>query len=248
MDIRLDGKVAVVTGAGSGIGIAIARALVSAGAKVVITGREQETIDKAAGSIGPQCVAVVADVSRLTDMEALYRSVLTQFGRLDIVVANAGVGDNAPLGEITEDQFDKVIGTNLKGVLLTVQGALPMLRSGAAVIIIGSTASVAPPPQMSLYGATKAGVRAFVNTWIKDAKGSGIRFNVLSPGGVDTPSLRKALDAEHDESRITELANRSPLGRIGTPEEIANVATFLASDAASFIHGVELFVDGGLKV
>jgi NAD(P)-dependent dehydrogenase (short-subunit alcohol dehydrogenase family) len=145
MQIALQGKVAVVTGASSGIGLAIAKTLADAGATVMITGRNQDTLDKAAASIGPACFPVVADVSKLDDMEALYRTVVKDHGRLDIVVANAGVGDNAPLGKITEDQFDKIIGTNLKGVLFTVQSALPWLKSGASVVVIGSTASVDPP-------------------------------------------------------------------------------------------------------
>jgi NAD(P)-dependent dehydrogenase (short-subunit alcohol dehydrogenase family) len=209
---------------------------------------KQDTIEKAVGSIGPACFPVVADVSKLDDMEALYRTVARDHGRLDIVVANAGVGDNAPLGKITEDQFDKIIGINLKGVLFTVQSALPWLKSGASVVVIGSTASVDPPPQMSVYGAAKAGVRAFISAWIKDTKGSGVRFNVLSPGAIDTPSLRKALDADEDDSKIKALDAQSPLGRIGQPDEIGRVVAFLASDAASFVHGVELFADGGLKV
>ena len=149
---------------------------------------------------------------------------------------------------ISEQQFDKIIGTNLKGVLFTVQAALPLLRPGASIIIIGSTASIDPPTQMSVYGASKAGVRAFVSAWIKDMKGSGIRINVLSPGGVDTPSLRKALDATKDEGKIEALSKRSPLNRIGKPEEIGRAVAFLASEAASYVHGVEFFVDGGMRV
>ena len=248
MQINLNGKVAVVTGGSTGIGTAVAKVLAASGAKVIVTGREKDTIAKAAAFIGANCVAVVADVSKLSDMQSLYKMIGDRFGRLDVVVANAGVGANAALGHITEEGFDKVIDTNLKGVLFTVQTAWPMLKTGASVILIGSTASVDAPPMMSVYGAAKAGLRAFATTWVKDTKGSGVRINVLSPGGIDTPSLRKALGDDKDEAKIKALKERSPLGRIGIPEEIGNVVAFLASDAASFIHGAEIFVDGGMKV
>ncbi|MHC1547876.1 SDR family NAD(P)-dependent oxidoreductase [Phyllobacterium sp. K27] len=248
MDISLKDKVAVVTGGSRGIGEEIARTLVACGARVVITGRKKDTIEAAAAQIGPECVGIVADVSKLCDVEALYRSVEERFGRLDIVVANAAVGANAPLGEITEEKFETVIGTNLRGVLWTVQGALRLLGPGASVVIVGSTASYETPPSMSLYGAAKAGLRAATKAWIKDVRGRAIRINVLSPGAVDTESLRIALDADSDDSKIKALEGQSPLGRIGKPEEIANVVAFLASDLASYIHGEEIFVDGGLKV
>jgi NAD(P)-dependent dehydrogenase (short-subunit alcohol dehydrogenase family) len=248
MEIRLDGKACVVTGASSGIGAAIAKELVDCGARVVATGVDQAGIARLARDLGPSCMPVVADVTKRGDMEALYKTIGNTFGRLDVVVANAGVGANAPLGEITDEKFSHVIDTNLRGVLYTVQPALGLLKAGASVILIGSTASVDAPPTMSVYGAAKAGLRAFTTTWIKDTKGSGVRINMLSPGAIDTPSLRKALDAEHDEGKIRALGERSPLGRIGRPEEIANVVAFLASEAASFIHGTEIFVDGGLKV
>ncbi len=248
MLIDLKDKVALVTGAGTGIGAAVAKALADAGASVAVAGLASSGVEQVAAAIGGDSSAHVADVSRLTDMEALCRDIQARHGRLDIVVANAGVGDNAPLGGITEAQFDRIIGTNLKGVLFTVQAALPLLQSGASVIVIGSTASIDPPPSMSVYGASKAGVRALVAAWIKDIQGRGIRINVLSPGGIDTPSLRKALEDGGDDSKIKALESRSPLGRIGRPEEIGNVVTFLASEASSYVHGVELFVDGGMRV
>ncbi len=248
MKIDLQDKIAVVTGASFGIGAAIAKTLVHCGARVVVTDLEKDAIETSAAAIGEGCTPVVADVSKREDMEGLYKMVGEKFGRLDVIVANAGVGANAGLGEITDDKFAKVIDVNLKGALYTVQAALPMLKPGAAVILIGSTASVDAPPGMSVYGASKAGLRAFTTTWVKDSKGSGVRINVLSPGGIDTPSLRKALESEKDESKIKALEERSPLGRIGKPEEIANVVAFLASDLASFVHGAEIFVDGGMKV
>lgn len=248
MTNSLAGKIAVVTGGGSGIGLAIAQAFVSEGAQVVITGRRQDVLESAAENIGEGCTVFKTDVSSAGDLKRLFAEVRTKHQRLDIVVANAGVGDNAPLGDITEAQFDKVIGTNLKGVLLTVQAGLQLMKEGASVIIIGSTASARTPPHMSLYGATKAGVSSFVRTWMLDTKGKGIRFNVLSPGMINTESLRGALDTSGDDSKIKALAAQIPLERIGEPEEIAQAAVFFASDASSYINGVELYIDGGYKV
>lgn len=248
MQISLEHKVALVTGASSGIGAAIARQLRDCGAQVVITGRNQDTLDQAASNIGSGCLALAGDVSRREDMEAVVETIEATFGRLDIVVANAAVGANAPLGHITEENFETVIGANLRGVLNTVQTALPLLQAGASILLIGSTASYDAPPTMSVYGAAKAGLRAFTSTWIKDLAGRGVRINTLSPGAIDTPSLRKAMEAETDESRIRALAERSPLKRIGSPEEVARVVAFLASEHASYVNGVELYVDGGLKV
>jgi NAD(P)-dependent dehydrogenase (short-subunit alcohol dehydrogenase family) len=248
MHISLDSKVAIVTGASSGIGTAIARQLVECGARVVISGRKQDTIEQAAERIGPNCLGLAADVSNRADMERLVAIVRERFGRLDVVVANAAVGANARLGEITEEKLSKVIGTNLLGVVHTVQAALPLMKPGGSVILIGSTASHEAPVSMSVYGAAKAGLGAFTKTWIKDLQGRGIRINTISPGAIDTPSLREALGAVRDESRIQALAAKSPLGRIGSIDEVANVVTFFASDFASYINGTELYVDGGLKV
>lgn len=248
MTNSLAGKIAVVTGGGSGIGLAIAQAFVSEGARVVITGRRQDVLDSAAKKIGEGCTVFKADVSKADDLKRLFAAVRTEHQRLDIVVANAAVGDNAPLGDITEAQFDKVVGTNLKGVLLTVQAGLPLMKNGASVIIVGSTASARTPPHMSLYGATKAGVSSFVRTWMLDTKGKGIRFNVLSPGMINTESLRGALETGGDDSKIKALAAQIPLERLGEPEEVAQVAVFFASDASSYITGAELYIDGGYKV
>lgn len=247
MDLSLTGKVAIVTGASSGIGLAAARTLANLGAKVVITGRGKGALDEAASLIGLTCTPFVADVAKLADMEALYAMIAERYGQLDIIVANAGAWGDAPLGKITEEQIDHLIGTNLKGMVFTVQPALAMLKTGASVIVVGSNASAHPPAHMSIYSAAKAGMRALMESWVKDTKGSGVRFNVLSPGAVDTPLLRTALDVEEDEANIRLLEGLSPLGRIGKPEEIGNVIAFLASNASSYIHGVELFVDGGMK-
>lgn len=248
MNITLSGKVALVTGGSSGIGFAIARRLHDSGAQVVITGRIEKTIAKAAEQVGSRCVGIAADVSRAEDMDGVVATIDQRFQRLDIVVANAAVGANAPLGQIDEGSFDTVIGTNLKGVLNTVQASLRLLGEDASVILIGSTASFDAPTTMSIYGAAKAGLRAFTTTWIKDLKGRGIRINTISPGAIDTPSLRKAMETGNDETRIEALAAQSPLGRIGSPDEVANVVAFFASEAASYVNGVEIYVDGGLKV
>ncbi|MFK4003366.1 SDR family NAD(P)-dependent oxidoreductase [Qipengyuania sp. NPDC077563] len=247
MQIDLTAKVALVTGASSGIGFAIAKRLIESGATVVITGRKQNTIEEAATALGEDCIPLVADVTQASEMDGVVQRIQQTLGELDIVVANAGVGANAPLGEIDDQKFEKVISTNLKGVLNTVQSALPMLLPGASIVLIGSTGSFEAPSTMSVYGATKAGLRAFAKTWIKDIKGRGIRINVVSPGAIDTPSLRDALGGDGN-SAIDALNERSPIGRIGKPEEVANVVAFFASEAASYINGEELYVDGGLKV
>jgi NAD(P)-dependent dehydrogenase (short-subunit alcohol dehydrogenase family) len=250
MSTSLEGKIAVVTGGASGIGFAIAEQFVRYGARVVIADLQQAQIDRAVAAIGSKCSGVRADVSKLVDVEALYQHVMTTHGRLDAVVANAGIGDHGRLGKITEAQFDRTFGVNVKGVLFTVQSALPLLESGGTVVIIGSTASEYPPPGMSIYGASKAAVRNLVRSWIYDVRGSGIRMNVLSPGTVDTESLRRAmtdaLGAERAAGAVNAISERSPSRRIGSPREIGEVAAFLSSDASSYINGVELFVDGGL--
>ncbi|MDX6536231.1 MAG: hypothetical protein QOD37_572 [Gaiellales bacterium] len=249
MNSSLAGKVAVVTGATQGIGFAIAEEFVRNGASVVITDREQHRLDEAVAAIGPGCSGAVADVSNWAEMEALFVEVNARHGRLDAVVANAAIGDHGPLGTITEEQFDRTFDTDVKGVLLSVQPALPLMTSGGSITIIGSTASVQPPAGMSLYAGAKAALRMFVRAWIQDTKGSGVRINVLSPGAVDTPSLRSAFALAAGSGQVDELVSaigqRSPIGRIGDPREIAKVAVFLASDDASYINGVELFADGG---
>jgi NAD(P)-dependent dehydrogenase (short-subunit alcohol dehydrogenase family) len=246
----LAGKVAVVTGGTTGIGLAIAKEFVAQGATVVVTGLEQEQLDKAAGEIGPRCFGLRADASSLSQMDMLLKHVKARHGRLDTVVANAVADEHAPLGKITEEQFDKMVGVNLKGVLFTIQSAMPLLQSDGTIILIGSTASVAPPAGMSIYGAIKAGFHGMVRALIQDAKGTGVRINILSPGSVDTPSLRRALGKAGGEEKadaiVKSIEERSPLGRIGGASEIGKVAVFLASDASSYVNGVELFVDGGL--
>ncbi|MFI0714331.1 SDR family NAD(P)-dependent oxidoreductase [Streptomyces inhibens] len=250
MSLSLEGKVAVVTGGASGVGLGIAQEFVEHGARVVITDLQQAQLDEAVAMTGANCSGIVADVTNLTEMEAMYREVMARYGQLDAVVANAGIGDHSPLGSITEEQFDRTFNVNAKGVLFTVQPALPLLPPGGTVVIIGSTASIQPPRGMSMYGGAKAAVRNFVRGWIQDIKGSGVRMNVLSPGAVDTESLRRALGqalgADQVDAAVTSMGEGNPTGRIAQPREMGKAAVFLSSDASSFITGVELFADGGM--
>lgn len=237
-------KVAVVTGGSSGIGLAIAKRLIEEGADVVVTGRRQTTLDGAVHILGSHAMGLAADVSSAASLALLYETVKNRFGRIDILVANAGGGSHAPLGQITEEQVDRQFSTNVKGVVLSIQGALGLMGSGASIVIVGSTASMDPRPTMSIYGGTKAAVRNMVRSWVTELKGTGIRINILSPGPTNTASLREAFGDKAEEG-LAFLTAKSPLGRIGEPEEIASVAAFLVSDAASYVNGVELFADGG---
>ncbi|MEU9370515.1 SDR family oxidoreductase [Streptomyces avermitilis] len=250
MTLALEGKVAVVTGGASGVGLGIAQEFVDQGATVVITDLQQDQIDAAVAVIGPKASGVVADVSKLADMKAMYAEVIARHGRLDAVVANAGIGAHAPLEAITEDEFDRTFDINVKGVLFTVQPAIPLLPSGGTIVVIGSTASIQPPRGMSLYAGAKAAVRNCVRVWIQDVKGSGIRINVLSPGAVDTESLRRALamaqGADKVDAAVKAMGEGNPTGRIAEPREMGKAAAFLSSDASSFVTGVELFADGGM--
>lgn len=250
MKNKLSEKVAVVTGGSSGIGFAIAAEFVRQGAKVIITGRDQKRLDAAVAKIGENCTGMEADVSNIQIMKNLLEKVKQDYGRLDTVVANAAVGEHAPIAAITEQQFDSMVDTNFKGVLFMVQSALPLMTSGGSIILVGSTASVAPPPGMSVYSAIKAGLRMMMRSIIQDIKGSGIRINLLSPGAVDTSSLRDALGKASGPEKVNEMiaamGSKSPIERIGQPEELAKVASFLASNDSSYVNGIELFADGGL--
>jgi NAD(P)-dependent dehydrogenase (short-subunit alcohol dehydrogenase family) len=240
----IETPVALVTGGSSGIGLAIARRLSELDMQVVLVGRRQSALDAAVASLGGATVGLTADVTSPADLERLFTKVKARFGRVDVLVPNAGDGQHAPLGQITEAQFDQQFATNVKGVVFTVQAALPLMKPGTSIVIVGSTASVDPGPTMSIYGATKAAVRNLVRSWVSDLKGSGIRINIVRPGPTNTASLREAF-GEHAEEGLAFLTAKSPIGRIGEPEEIAAVAAFLASDAASYVNGVELFADGG---
>lgn len=251
MSRLVEGKVVVVTGAARGVGFGIAEEFVAQGASVVITDLDQERVDEAVKAIGSSCSGFKADVSKANEMEALYQQVVNRYGRLDAVVANAGIGDHAPLASITEEQFDRTFNINAKGVLFTVQKAIPHMHEGGSIVIIGSTASISPPAGMSLYGGVKAAIRNFVRAWIQDIRESGIRINVLSPGAVDTPSLRSALAAasgpEQVDAAVKSMGQGNPLGRLAGPREMGTAAVFLCSDLSSFVTGVELFVDGGMS-
>ncbi|MGX7705030.1 SDR family NAD(P)-dependent oxidoreductase [Methylobacterium sp. Gmos1] len=247
MTNRLTDKVAVVTGGTSGIGLATARLFAQEGARVFVTGRRRAELDKAVAAIGPAATGVQADASTLADLDRLYAQVREEAGRIDVLFANAGGGSMLPLGEITEAQFDDTFGRNVKGVLFTVQKALPLLAPGASVILTGSTAGTEGTEAFSVYAASKAAVRALARNWILDLKGRGIRVNTLSPGATRTPGLvgLAGPDAAQQQGLLDFLASKIPMGRVGEADEIARAALFLASDDASFVNGIELFVDGG---
>jgi len=243
---RLDGKIAVVTGGNSGIGLASAKRFAAEGAEVVVVGRRQEELDKALEVIGPRAVAIQGDISRLDDLERVFATVEAEKGRIDILLANAGIGDMQPIGSITEESFDRVFGVNVKGTLFTVQKALPMMKAGGSIILTGSTAGSTGSPAFSVYSASKAAIRNFVRGWAVDLKGTGIRVNVLSPGPTSTPGLLNGLARSgQQEAMIAGLVAKTPLGRMGDPDEVAAAALFLASDDSSFMTGSELSVDGG---
>lgn len=244
---KLEGKIALITGGSSGIGLATAQQYVKEGAYVYITGRRQSELDKAVKAIGEKQVkAVRADASNLADLDRLFEQIKKEKGRLDVVFANAGGGEFAPLGSISEEHYDKTFNTNVKGLLFTVQKALPLIPDGGSIILNASIVSQKGMAAFSVYSATKAAVRSFARSWTTDLKERKIRVNAISPGPIDTPILDGL--AETDEGRQgikSHLASLVPLGRMGQPDEIAKAAVFLGSEDASFIAGVELFVDGG---
>jgi len=244
---RLSGKVAVITGGNSGIGLATAKRFVEEGAQVVITGRRQKELDEAAATIGKNVTAVQGDVSRPEDMDRLYATIREKHGHIDILFANAGVGSLAPLGTISEEHFDREFGINVKGVLFTVQKALPLMKDGGSIILNSSIAGQKGIGGFSVYNATKAAVRSFARTWTSDLKQRKIRVNSLSPGPIETPIVGKmGLTKEQIDQFAGSLVSQVPLGRAGQSEEIAAAAVFLASDESSFITGIDLTVDGGL--
>jgi NAD(P)-dependent dehydrogenase (short-subunit alcohol dehydrogenase family) len=242
---RLNGKVALVTGGSSGIGLATAKRFVAEGATVYITGRRQEALDAAITSIGGNVIAVQADSGVVSDLDKLYATISARSGKLDVVFANAGIAEFLPLQAITEEHYDSILNTNLKGVIFTVKQAVPLLSEGASIILTSSVAGYKGLQAFSVYGATKAAVRQLARTWILDLKERKIRVNVISPGMVDSPGT----DALIPESAIAavkeQYASGVPLGRIATPEDVASAALFLASDDAAFINGIDLPVDGG---
>ncbi|WP_419804960.1 SDR family oxidoreductase [Terriglobus sp.] len=243
---KLEGKVALVTGGSSGIGLATAKRFLQEGAFVYITGRRETELQTVAASLGENAKAVRADASKLADLDALYAQIQQEKGRVDVLFVNAGGGSFAPLDAITEQQFDDTFNTNVKGVVFTVQKALPLLPDGASIVLNGSVVSVKGDPAFSVYSATKAAVRSFARGWTSDLKDRRIRVNVVSPGPIDTPGLSGlAQNEEQRKALYDSLAARVPLGRVGDADEIAKAVVFLASDDASYVAGVELFVDGG---
>jgi NAD(P)-dependent dehydrogenase (short-subunit alcohol dehydrogenase family) len=237
---KLDGKVAVITAATSGMALATAKLFVEEGAYVFITGRRKDKLDEAVKAIGRNVTGVQGDAANLTDLDRLYATVKKEKGKIDILFASAGFGELAKIGEITEESFDKTFDLNVRGTLFTVQKALPLFSNGGSIVLNGSIAAIKGFPAFGVYAASKAAVRSFARTWLVDLKDRNIRVNVLSPGTIDTPILDPlGPDAkEYFKSQI-------PRGEMGRPEEIATVALFLASRDSSFVNGIELFVDGG---
>ena len=238
---KLTNKVALVTGGSAGIGLGIAKRFAEEGARVFITGRRPAELDKAVTSIGGNAVAIQGDVSDLADLDRIFAHIGAQAGRIDVLAANAGFYEFGALGEITEEHFDKTFNTNVRGLLFTVQKALPLLSEGASVILTGSMASIKGFASLSVYNAAKAAVRSFARTWIVDLKGRGIRVNVLSPGHTDTPGVAQFMT---DDVKAAAAAS-VPLGRLAMPDDLGKAAVFLASDDSAYVTGIELFVDGG---
>ena len=248
---KLEGKVALITGGNSGIGLAIAQRFVSEGAYVFITGRRQSELDVAVKQIGSDITGVQSDVSNLADLDRLYSEVKKQKDHIDILFANAGLGEAAPLEAITEAHFNKIFSVNVKGLLFTVQKALPLFQGGGSIILNASTAGSKASTGFSVYGATKAAVRSFARSWAVELKQRKIRVNAISPGPIDTPGLSGFVrDMAQNEQQIEQIKasiiSSVPLGRMGSPDEVAKAVSFLASDDSSFITGIELFVDGGM--
>jgi NAD(P)-dependent dehydrogenase (short-subunit alcohol dehydrogenase family) len=237
---KLEGKIALITGGSSGIGLATAKRFVNEGAYVFVTGRREAELAAAVKEIGKNVTGVQGDVSKLGDLDGLFTQIKREKDRLDIVFANAGSSQLAPLGKITEEHYHSLFDSNVKGVLFTVQTALPLLPDGASIILNASIVASKGFPEWSVYSATKAAVRSFARTWATDLKDRRIRVNAVSPGYTDTPPWRVI-----DEERWNKISNMVPLGRFGTPDEIAKAVVFLASDDSSYITGTELFVDGG---
>jgi NAD(P)-dependent dehydrogenase (short-subunit alcohol dehydrogenase family) len=243
---KLEGKIALITGGNSGIGLATAKQFVNEGAYVFLTGRRDPELAAAVQEIGRHVTGVQGDVSNLSDLDRLFARIKREKGTLDIVFANAGVAKYAPIGEIPEELYDLIFDINVKGLLFTVQKALPLMPDGGSIILNASIVASKGLSANSVYSATKAAVRSFARTWTTDLKDRRIRVNAVSPGSIDTPGLSDLLaSAETGQQRLKMISNSVPLGRLGTPDEIAKAVVFLASDDSSYITGTELFVDGG---
>jgi len=243
---KLEGKIAVITGANSGMGLATAKRFVAEGAKVVITGRRQKELDEAVKEIGNGAIGVQGDVAKMADLDRLYATVKAKYGAIDILFANAGLGTFAPLGHVTEENFDLQFNVNVKGLFFTVQKALPLMKDGGSIILNASIAASKGMQAMSVYSATKAAVRSFARTWTADLKDRKIRVNAISPGPIATPIFGKmGLSEEQQQEFGANIIERVPMGRLGNPDEIASAVLFLASGDSSYVTGIELTVDGG---
>jgi NAD(P)-dependent dehydrogenase (short-subunit alcohol dehydrogenase family) len=244
---KLEGKIALITGGNSGIGLATAKRFVDEGAYVFITGRREPELAAAMKEIGRNVVGVQGDVSKLGDLDRLFAQIKRDKGKLDVVFANAGVATYAPFGKITEEHYDSIINTNVKGLLFTVQKALPLVPDGASIILNASIVASKGLPANSVYSASKAAVRSFARTWTTDLKDRRIRVNAVSPGPIETPGLKNLVASSGaGEERLKMMSTSVPLGRLGAPDEIAKAVVFLASDDSSYMTGTELFVDGGM--
>ena len=244
---KLSNKIALITGGSSGIGLATAKCFIAEGAYVFITGRRQAELDAAVASLGAKAFGIRSDVSKLADLDRVFETIRARKGRLDVLFANAGGGGIAPLGEISEEHFDTTFNTNVRGLLFTVQKALPLMPNGSSIVLNASTASTVGTPAFSVYSATKAAVRSFARNWTLDLKGRGIRVNAVSPGLVPTAGYDLlGLTQEQIQGFVDAQLQTIPLGRVGTPEEIGRAVVFLASADSSFVNGIELFVDGGM--
>ncbi len=243
---KLEGKTGLITGGSSGIGLATAKQFVNEGAYVFITGRRDQELAAAVKEIGRNVTAVQGDVAQLDDLDRLFSQIEREKGRLDIVFANAGIAKYGRLGQITEELYDSIFNINVKGLLFTVQKALPLLPDGASIILNASIVGSKGLPSNSVYSATKAAVRSFARTWTTDLKDRRIRVNAVSPGTIDTPGLNDLFaSGDSGQQRLKMISNIVPMGRLGNSEEIAKAIVFLASDDSSYVTGIELFVDGG---
>ncbi len=244
---KLEGKLALITGGNSGIGLATAKQFVNERAYVFITGRRAPELAAAAKEIGRNVTGVQGDVSNLGDLDRLFAQIKREKGKLDIVFANAGVAKLVAFGDISEEHYDSIFNINVKGLFFTVQKALPLLPNGASIILNASIVGSKGLPENSVYSATKAALRSFARTWTTDLKDRHIRVNAVSPGFIDTPGLTELLaSSETGQQSLKMISNTVPLGRLGTPDEVARAVVFLASDDSSYITGTELFVDGGV--